>query len=87
MKKLHNIYDRLSNFEKISETALEKFCGNLIHLLVACFIVLLVLLLWQIFFHNVNHHNGCFRVHTWQGFLTQHCIVTPKHASELAPLS
>lgn len=82
---LHEIYDRLSNFEKISKTALEKLCGNLIHLFVACFIVLLVLLPWHLFFHIVNHYNGHFRVHSWQGFLTHHCIVTLQRASELAP--
>lgn len=68
------------------QTALEKLCGNLIHLFVACFIVLLVLLPWHLFFHNVNYCNGHFRVHSWQGFLTHHCIVvTLQHASELAP--
>lgn len=63
MKILHQIYGRLSNFEKISKTALEKFCGNLILLFVACFIVLLVLLLCcyysSIMLTTVMEVSGC----------------------------
>lgn len=44
MKMLHRIYNRLSNFEKISRNALEKICGTLIHMFVSCFTFLLVLL-------------------------------------------
>lgn len=66
MKMLDRIYNRLSNFENISRSALEKICGTLIHMFISCFVFLLVLL---------------------QGFLTQHYIVTPQCASELAPVS
>lgn len=43
MKMLHRIYNRLSNFEKISRSALEKICGTLVHVFVSCFVFLLAL--------------------------------------------
>lgn len=43
MKMLYRIYNRLSNFEKISRSALQKICGTLIHIFVSCFVFLLVL--------------------------------------------
>lgn len=82
MKMLQKIYDRLSNFEKIPENALEKFCGNLIHLFIACFTVTLVLLLWHLLFINVNYCKGSLRVHSCQSFLIQCYDVTLQHTGE-----
>lgn len=79
MKILQKIYDRLSNFEKIPESALEKFCGNSIHLFIACFIVTLVLLLWHLLFLNVNFCKGSLRVHSCQSFLIQYYDVSLQH--------